>query len=228
MPASTLTFTDSQFQCDRPLAVYGPLPLKVVLNYTPGRLYGGNGAVDLITGCAGDGNPNTIDLIVDVRGDGRTYGPGADAFKTRLQAGYSGGIQITGHADCGPRYDPSAHQDGVQLQGGRDITFVDFSIGNYDAGLATCQGAGGAMFYSGGSLSNIDIIRGKYIGCNHSLFVGSGSGDIVDAMFRSGRTDGTDPNCAGYSASEPCVGGGSVVFLRVTCQSWNRTLDRWE
>jgi hypothetical protein len=47
-------------------------------------------------------------------------------------------------------------------------------------------------------------------------------------MFRSGRTDGTDPNCTGYSASEPCVGGGSVVYTRVTCQSWNRNLDRWE
>ena len=228
VPASTLTFTDSQFHCNRPLILFGPLPLKVVLNYTPGRLYSGNGAVDLITGCAGDGNPNTIDLIVDVRGDGRTHGPGADAFKTRLQAGYNAGIQITGHADCGPRYDPSAHQDGVQLQGGRDITFVDFSIGNYDAGLSTCQGAGGAFFYSGGSLGNIDIIRGKYIGCNHSLFVGAGSGEITDAMFRSGRTDGTDPNCTGYAASEPCVGGGSVVYTRVTCQQWNRTLDRWE
>ena len=120
-----------------------------MLNYTSGRRYGGNGAVDLVTGCAGDANPQSIDLIVDVRGDGRTHGPGTDAIKVRLEAGYDGGIQLTGHADCGPKHDSAAHQDGVQLQGGRDITFVDFTIGDYDGGRSTCQGAGGAFFYSG-------------------------------------------------------------------------------
>jgi hypothetical protein len=225
-----LTFTDSQFLCDRPLSSYGQLPLKVVLDYTAGRRFGGNGAVDLTTGCSGDGNSQTIDLIVDVRGDGRTYGPGADVLKVRLEAGYNGGIQLTGHGDCGPR-DGGAHQDGVQLQGGRDITFVDFSIGDYDAGRSTCQGAGGAFFYSGAGgyqPQNVDVVRGKYIACNHSLLAGSGTGEVVDASFRSGRTDGTDPVCNGYAASNPCIDDSAVTFARLTCQRWNRDADRWE
>jgi chitodextrinase len=229
--ATTLTFRDAQFYCDRPLANYGRLPLKVVLEYTPGRIFLGNGAVDLTTGCAGDGNSSTIDLIVDVRGDGRTYGPSADAVKVRQEAGYNGGIQLTGHADCGPRAE-GAHQDGVQMQGGRDITFVDFTIGNYDAGLSTCQGAGGTIFYSsaGGYVpQSTHVVRGKYIGCNHSLFVGTGSGSVSDAMFRSGRTDGSDPVCTGYAASDACTGSVPGVSTRnLACETWSAGSRRFE
>ena len=185
-----MRLTDAKFLCDRPLASYGPLPLKVDVDFTPGRLFGGNGAIDLYTGCAGDGDPTTIDLIVDVEGDGVTYGPGVDAFKVRQGAGYTAGIQLTGHVDCGPKYTPSQHQDGVQLQGGRNIAFVDFSVGDYANGRSTCQGAGGAFFYSGASgysPTNVDVVRGSYIACNHSLFVGGGtSGDIVGARVPLG------------------------------------------
>jgi hypothetical protein len=232
VPGSTLTLRDTKFFCDRALSSYGRLPLKVVVEFTPGRPFGDNGAIDLYSGCAGDGNSNTIDLIVDVEGDGRTYGPGVDAFKVRQAAGYNGGIQITGHVDCGPRHSPTDHQDGVQLQGGRNIAFVDFSVGSYATGRSTCQGAGGAFFYSGAggyTPSNVDVVRGSYIACNHSLFRGSGSGDVVAGSFRSGRTDGTDPVCVGYAASPACDGGsGGVTMTSVTCQSWNRTADRWE
>lgn len=232
VPGSTLTLTDAKFLCDRPLSSYGALPLKVVLDFTPGRPFGANGAVDLYTGCAGDGNSSTIDLIVDVRGNGTTYGPGVDAFKVRQAAGYNAGIQLTGHVDCGPRYAPDVHQDGVQLQGGRNITFVDFSVGSYATGRSTCQGAGGAFFYSGASgyvPTNIDVVRGSYIACNHSLFMGLGSGDVVDAAFRSGRTDGTDPLCTQFAASPACTGDApGVTTANVTCQRWNATYDRWE
>jgi chitodextrinase len=237
VPGSTITLTDTQWVCNRAISSYGRLPLKVVVNYTPGRKYGGNGAIDLVSGCAGDGNDSTIDLILDVKGDGRTYGPGIDAMKVRQTAGYTAGIQLTGRVDCGPKYTASEHQDGVQLQGGRNIAFVDFYVGNYDTGMSTCQGAGGAFFYSGAggySPQNIDIVRGKYIGCNHSLYTNAGtSGDITGAMFRSGRTDGTDPVCVGYAASLPCTGDGDrvtsgVTRTSVTCQRWNRTAKRWD
>ena len=227
MPRTTLTFRDTQFVCDRPLSSYGQLPLRVVLDYTPGRTYNGNGAVDLVTGCTGDGNAQTIDLIIDVRGDGRTYGPGQDAVKVR---GTASGIQLTGRADCGPRAG-AAHQDGVQLQGGRDITFVDLLIGDYDNGRSTCQGAGGVFFYSsagGYQPSNVDVVRGKYIGCNHALLAGTGTGEVTNAMFRSGRTDGTDPVCTGYAASEPCMDQSAVTMSGLTCQQWNRTTDQWQ
>src|SRR5688500_648751 len=135
-PGRTLTLRNRKFFCNRPLARWGRLPLKVIVRFTVGRRFGGNGAIDLYTGCAGDGNANTIDLIVDVRGNGRTYGPGIDAFKVRRGAGYNRGIQVTGSVQCGPRYG-RAHQDGVQVQGGRNITFVDFRVGRYMLGRST-------------------------------------------------------------------------------------------
>ena len=232
VPGTTLRLTDARFLCDRPLSSYGTLPLKVDLDFTPGRLFGENGAIDLYTGCAGDGDPTTIDLIVDVEGDGMTYGPGVDAFKVRQGAGYNEGIQLTGHVDCGPRYASGVHQDGVQLQGGRDITFVDFSVGDYADGRSTCEGAGGAFFYSGASgdvPTNIDIVRGSYIACNHSLFMGLGSGDVLDARFRSGRTDGSDPLCAQFAGSPACTGDApDVTLTSVTCQRWNASDDSWD
>ncbi|MGH7359778.1 MAG: hypothetical protein ACREJR_13270, partial [Candidatus Rokuibacteriota bacterium] len=182
----TITRTNRRFYCDRPLRRWGRLPLKVVLNFSRGRRFGQN-AVDLTTGCAGDRNPRTVDLILLVRGNGRTYGPGVDAVKVRHRAGYNRGIQITGRADCGPRYTPAMHQDGVQLQGGRNITFVDFRVGRYARGRSTCQGAGGAFFYSGANGNrprNIDVVRGRFIACNRSLLGGLGSGSVRRARFR--------------------------------------------
>ena len=86
------------------------------------------------------------------------------------------------------------------MLGGTNLTFRNFEIGNYDAGLSTCQGAGGAFFYSLAS-SNTRVEGGKFIACNHSLFAGIPGGHVSGALFRSGRTDGTDPVCVGYSAS---------------------------
>lgn len=230
VPGRTLTLRNRKFLCNRPLASYGRLPLKVVVLFTVGRRFGGNGAIDLYTGCAGDANPATIDLIVDVRGNGRTYGPGVDAFKVRQRAGYLRGIQLTGHVDCGPRYNAGAHQDGVQLQGGRNITFVDFSVGRYNTGRSTCQGAGGAFFYSGAQgyrPTNIRVVRGRYIACNHSLFAGLGTGAVRNARFRSGRTDGSDPKCRGFHGSPPCDVRAAVSFSGLICQRWNARRNVW-
>ena len=229
-PGRTIVRWNRSFHCTRRLARYGRLPLKVVVRFSRGRRFGGNGAIDLDTGCAGDGNPSTIDLIVLVRGNGRTYGPGRDAFKVRQRAGYNGGIQLTGHVDCGPRY-VGAHQDGVQLQGGRNITFVDFSVGRYHRGRSTCHGAGGAFFYSGASgfrPQNIDVVRGRYIACTHSLFTGSGSGRVVGAKFRSGRTDGSDRKCRGVHGAPPCeLETRRVRVSNIVCLRWNGRRNRW-
>lgn len=230
VPGRTIVRRNRKFLCDRPLARYGRLPLKVVINFTAGRRFGANGAIDLVTGCAGDGNSNTIDLIVNVKGNGRTYGAGHDAMKVRQRAGYLRGIQITGVVQCGPRFNRGAHQDGVQLQGGRNITFVDFRVGRYDRGRSTCQGAGGAFFYSGASgyvPTNIDVVRGRYIACNHSLFAGLGSGSVRGARFRSGRTDGTDARCRGFAGSIPCDIRNAVSLSNLTCQRWNWRRNRW-
>jgi hypothetical protein len=230
VPGRTLTLRNRKFFCNRRLASYGRLPLKVVVLFTVGRRFGGNGAIDLYSGCAGDANPTTIDLIVDVRGNGRSFGPGVDAFKVRQRAGYLRGIQVTGHVDCGPRYNAAAHQDGVQLQGGRNITFVDFSVGRYNTGRSTCQGAGGAFFYSGAMgyrPTNIRVVRGRYIACNHALFAGLGSGFVRNARFRSGRTDGSDPKCRGFHGSPPCDIRANVRVSGLICQRWNARRNVW-
>jgi hypothetical protein len=226
-PGRKITLRNRGFHCNRPLRSYGRLPLKVKVKFSRGRRFGGNGAIDLTTGCAGDGDPDTIDLIVKVKGNGRTFGPGNDAFKVRQQAGYNRGIQVTGDVDCGPRYSRAAHQDGVQVQGGRDITFVDFTVGKYRRGRSTCQGAGGAFFYSG-SATNIDVVRGKYIACNHALLAGHGSGSVVGAKFRSGRTDGSDPKCRGFHGAPPCeLQAAGVSASGLTCERWDRRRNRW-
>jgi hypothetical protein len=230
-PGSKITRRNRAFHCTRPLSRWGPLPLKVKVKFSRGRRFGGAGAIDLDTGCAGDGDPNTIDLIVKVKGNGRTYGPGVDAFKVRHRAGYNAGIQVTGDVDCGPRYSGAVHQDGVQLQGGRDITFVDFTVGRYRRGKSTCQGAGGAFFYSGASGNtpqNIAVVRGKFIACNHSLFGGLGTGTVVGAKFRSGRVDGTDRRCRGFFSAPPCdIRSAGISTSGLTCERWDRRRNRW-
>ena len=112
----------------------------------------------------------------------------------------------------------------MQVLGGTNITFRNFQIGNYDAGLSTCQGAGGAFFYSMAS-TNIRVEGGKFIACNHSLFAGNPAPvTSPGAMFRSGRNDGTDPVCVGYAGSPACTGpvlGSGVTTSGITCQRWN-------
>ena len=188
----------------------------------------GAGAVQLGTGCSGDGT-NATDIVLDIRGDGRTYGPGDDAIRVMNALPGASNLQVEGRANCGAKVG-AAHQDGVQVLGGTNITFRNLEIGNYDAGLATCQGAGGAFFYSGES-RNTRVEGGKYIACNHSFFAGWEGGHVQGAMFRSGRTDGTDPVCTGYSASDPCMGpqmGTSITYSGLTCQFWNAGMDRWD
>ena len=228
---TTITLTNTFWRCTRPVRDYATsgLPLRVVMLYTTNyRPPTGGGAVQLDAGCAGDGTAAT-DLVLDIRGDGRTYGPGEDAVRVTTARPGASNLQIEGRADCGRRVG-SAHADGIQVLGGTNITFRNFEVGNYDAGLATCQGAGGAFFYSMAT-TNTRVEGGKYVGCNHSLFAGSASGHVTGALFRSGRTDGTDPACVGYAASEPCMGpelGRGVTTSGITCQFWNRTQDRWE
>jgi predicted nucleic-acid-binding Zn-ribbon protein len=201
------------------------LPLRVVLNYTYN--YDGFGA-RLASGCRGDGT-NAIDLVLNVNGDGLTYGPQHDAVRVMNSLPGASNLEITGHANCGRRVNTSYHQDGIQVLGGTNVTWIDFQVGNYDAGRSTCQGAGGSFFYSLESV-NTRVVGGKYIACNASLAVypGVGGGSVSGASFRSGRNDGTDPAC-NYHSSPPCDFGTTVTRgPNVTCQRWNPTADRWD
>jgi hypothetical protein len=99
--------------------------------------------------------------------------------------------------------------------------------GDYDAGTSTCQGAGGGPFYSLNQITNVDILGGKYISCNHALNgansrSGSGNG-VFNAKFRSGRE--SDPNCQGIHGSPPCMATSGLTLQNVTCERW--VSGRW-
>lgn len=222
---TTIAVTNQGWHCSRPLSSYGALPIKIISSST--TAWSDAGAVTVNSGCIGPSVVDTsVHLIVDIRGGGprSSAGPGMDAFKTR---GNPQNINITGSIQCGRRA-PAAHQDSIQIQGGTNITFVNVEAGgNYDAGTSTCMGAGGGPFYSLNGITNVDILGGKYISCNHALNgnnASSGPGNgVYGARFRSGRD--TDPNCAGFSASPPCINTGPLTLQSITCEQW--LAGRW-
>lgn len=201
-----LVLTDEDFICDQPIAQLATdgLPLRVVMNFTgPHASTEGNfGVVELKTGCRGDGKRRTTDLSFSVRGDGRTFGATDDIIRLNNEHPGARDLVITGRVNCGPQA-PNAHQDGVQILGGDNILFRRFNVGTAD-GHATCQGAGGAMFYSGDS-NNVDVRYGTYRGCNHALLAGwpSPNAQVRDATFETGHA----PFCLQereFFASNPC------------------------
>jgi len=220
---TTITVTNQPWNCNRALSTYGALPIKVVSIWT---IRGDTaGAVTVDSGCTG--SPGTdLNLIVDIRGNGPNAagGPGHDAFKTRQNPR---DLRITGSINCGWR-SSTAHQDAIQLQGGTNITFVNVEAGgDYDAGTSTCQGAGGGPFYSYNTITNVDVLGGSYIACNHALNgnnAGSGIGNgITSARFRTGRT--ADPNCTQFAPSPPCLNTAALALSNLTCERWQN--GRW-
>lgn len=224
-----LRFTNQQFRCDRPLSQYGPLPLKLVWNFTGNPDFGDQGHLDFLDGCRGDGNDNTIDVIVISNADGVRLGAAGGAGKFRT-AGPTD-IQITGNFDCGPLGSSAAHQDGWQFHPDHlaaRLDIVNGTSGNWAAGTSTCIGAGGAIFWSNDY--DVDVYGGRYVTCNKGLF-GAGQSrpgnEIVGAGFRTGRNDGTDPKCVGYYASDPCLATSNFRLENVICQRWDRSTRTW-
>jgi hypothetical protein len=192
VPGAEIVIEDFQWRCRRPLAEYareagGTLPLKVTARFTTYVNTSGP-VIDLREGCRGDGT-ETIDLILDVQGDGRTRGGTNDGLSVKLTAN---DLDITGNIDCGPRLEAS-HQDGVQAQGGRRIAFVDLEVGDWEARRATCTGASGGIDISeggiaGGIPTDYQCIRCRVVACRRGLNLGlSRRVRVVDSSFRSGN-----------------------------------------
>ena len=215
-PGTKIVRTNEGWHCNRPLVSYGSLPIKVIV--IPASDWSDSIAVSVNSGCVGSPGSD-VNLIVDIRGGGARSGspPIADAFKTRVNPQ---NLRITGSIQCG-RQEADIHQDALQIQGGTNVTFVNAVTGDYEKGLSTCQGAGGGPFYSLNRIANVDVLGGTWVNCNHSLNGGhpGTDNDIVDAKFRSGRNDGTDPNCD-FHSSKPCVGTRALTLRRVTCEQW--------
>ena len=200
-PRSRIVRTNRGFSCRRPLAAIarsrrGRLPLLVELKFTR-YVNIEPGTVELRRGCRGDGNPNTIDLILRVHGNGRTVGGTVDAIKIREDPH---DIQITGYANCGPQgvgpdgrpdTGDDQHQDGAQIQGGRNIHFIDFRWGNWAQRRSTCQGAAGTFVpgsVNGWPVVNMACIRCRSVSCNHGMLISRSQGTVVrNSKWRSGN-----------------------------------------
>jgi len=166
--ARTVINTTRSWQCRGALRSFGPLPVKVVSRIpNPGTA----DAIRLI-GCYGDGNPATVDLILDVRGNGGTLGTGYDAVKVGQSAH---DLVVTGSVACGaPR--GGIHQDGVQVMSGRRIQFRDFRSGVPSLGQWTCWGSGGGFFVShvnGTVPADVVCVRCRIAAFNQSMRIQS-------------------------------------------------------
>lgn len=237
---ATITVDNAAWTCTGSVtsiatAAGGTPPVRVIQNFTTTVATGAGGMTEMLAGCTGDGNGDTVDFIVLQNGlGGITGGVGGDGDSFKLKPTASGptSVQITGNADCGVGV---GHSDSIQVQTStnRDVTLVNFTSGNWDAGTSTCKGAGGAVFWTNGS--GINILGGKFVACNHGLNANNASGTntVIGASFRSGRGEsvatGGDPNCQDTFISPPCVGTGNLsTFTGNTCQAWNPNTDTWQ
>jgi hypothetical protein len=217
---------DEPFRCSGPLQFQGDLPLYVRARST--TAWTDTAAVLLDTNCRGDDDPDTIDLILEIEGTGpkSDVGNGQDALKTRMFPGPED-IQLTGTINCGRRV-RGARQDGIQIQGGSNLAFVNIKMGDYANGTSTCEGEGGAFFFSSNNPTNIDVLGGEYVACSHGLSGGAGTmHDVVDAKFRAGRNDGSDPNCT-FASGGACTQTTDLTLQNVTCEDWNPSSSSWQ
>ncbi len=174
-PAGTVIVTDRSWECRGPLSSFGELPVQVV-STIPNP---GNADAIRLVGCRGDGDPATVDLILDVRGNGDDVGTGYDAVKIGQNAH---DLVVTGSVACGRR-DGGIHQDVVQAMSGWSIEFRDFTAGNPDTGAWTCWGAGGGWYVShaaGNGQVPTDMV------CLHCRIATFNQNMRVDTAVRSG------------------------------------------
>ena len=244
-----VSLLNTKFTCNRPLADIavqnpigaepGHLPLLVEIGFTT-HVDLNPAIVDLRQDCVGDGDDETIDLILAVEGDGRTRGGTVDSLKVRLTAS---DIQLTGYANCGPRglgsdglpgTPDDSHQDGAQIQGGNKIEFIDFEWGDWETGTATCQGAAGTFVpgsVNGNPVQDMACIRCKSVSCNHGMYLAISDGTrVVDSKWRTGNPADRAGTLASGAvglctfASPPCgmpVGQATnVVILGNYCDPW--------
>jgi hypothetical protein len=189
-PTAGTTITTTQpWSCTGSLAALGPLPMKVVSTIPNASASDNDNAINL-RGCYGDGDPSTIDLILDIRGNGGSIGTSYDAVRIGQNAR---DLVVTGSAECGARNpNPAIHQDIVQALSGSRITFVDFTSGDPFTGLWTCWGAGGGWYitWANGNIpTDLICLRCVLATSNQNLRIGesirSGARDSVFGYSRS-------------------------------------------
>ncbi len=191
-PAGTVIVTDRPWNCTGALSAFGALPIKVVSTIANASANDNDNAVSL-RGCSGDGDPATIDLILDIRGNRGAIGTSYDAVRIGQNAH---DLVVTGNAECGARSsNPSIHQDIVQALSGSNITFVDFTSGDPFTGRWTCWGAGGGWYITwanAGIPTDLMCLRCILATYNQNLRIGeSVRSGARDSVFGYSRSYGT-------------------------------------
>jgi hypothetical protein len=181
-PGTTIRTTEN-WECDRPLEQYGDLPIIV-----KSRIDDQPQPVEAVTlsgpDCKGDGDPETIDLVLEIQGDGVDVGPRADAVRVKLGAH---DIEIEGYADCAEAPD-GVRQNGIHVMLGYRITFVGFRVGDPDAGEWTCDGASGALAIEERSEDDPEPEDIVCVGCE---MASSNRGLYIGDSIRSGSRNST-------------------------------------
>jgi hypothetical protein len=206
-PGTTIR-TDENWVCNRPLDAYGDLPIIL-----KSRIVDQARPLEAVTlsgpGCTGDGNPETIDLVLEIEGDGGMIGPTSDAVRVKLGAH---DIQIEGYADCGEA-SPGVRQNGVHVMLGYRITFVGLRIGDPDAGEWTCDGASGAFAVEERSE---DDPEPEDVVCDGCALASASRGLYIGDSIRSGARNSTF-----VSPSDVFVEPGAVDPV-TTGNTWRR------
>ncbi|MGH3024502.1 MAG: SRPBCC family protein [Gaiellaceae bacterium] len=192
-PGTTIR-TDENWECDRPLDQYGELPIIV-----KSRIENQPRPLEAVTlsgpDCSGDGNPQTVDLVLEIEGDGGDVGPTSDAVKVKLGAH---DIVIAGFANCGES-DTEVQQNGVHVMLGYRITFLEFRIGDPETGTWTCDGAAGALSIEERSEEDpepedVVCVRCTIVSPNRGLYIGdSVRSGARDSTFVSNREAFVEP-----------------------------------
>lgn len=195
-PAGSISLVDKPFVCA------GPVHLASV---TVTIRNASSDAVLLRNGCTGSIGKLTV---VQYHGDGIKVGAAHD-----LVIG-GGSVRCYGH-------DAGKHQDGVQILGGNNITFVGLDVGCYSANNSQVWINDGTGNGPGGTPTNVTFQGGHFQGYfNHGQYGPGGAYGvaIVDSV-RSGVVNATIcPNAhpahalyVGSSAKAPVTTGTKVV-----------------
>ena len=141
-PGTTIRTGDT-WVCEGPLEDYGELPITVRSRMDNGVARPRPAEAVILSGpdCTGDGDPQTIDLVLEIEGNGAELGPASSAVKVKLGAH---DIQISGFANCGAAAD-GVQQSAIHVMLGYRITFADFDVGDLETEEATCRGTWGTF-----------------------------------------------------------------------------------
>lgn len=204
----TIIRTGENWACDRPLESYGQLPIIVKSRIDNAAFQ--PSPVEAVTlngpGCEGDGIPHTVDLVLEIEGDGEGVGPSADAVKVKLGAH---DIGIAGFAECGASA-PGVRQNGIHVMLGYRITFHEFRIGDPETESWTCDSASGAISIEErveGDPEPEDVVcvRCTIVSGNRGLYLGdSVRSGARDSTFVSVRENVVEP-----TAEDPVTTGNT-------------------